>query len=163
MTDAHDPYAFRAGNRAMIELMREHDIVRKHNLQFKDGDPQHMLLLNAEAGLVCTALEHFVRIVVGPLAPFDAPLYNLLQKAVAEKLLTVPWADQEDGIKKICKVRNTLQHGNFAQAAQEAGKASVEDYFKSVFASEIDGLFKVLCYLMDQINVDTGKPVSAAP
>jgi hypothetical protein len=157
-----DPFIFRNENRAMQELMREHDIIRKHNLQFKNGDPQHQLLLNAEAGLVCTALEHFVRIVVGPLADPKATLYPLLQKAVAEKLLVLPYLDQQDGIEKVCTVRNTLQHANFAEAAQQAGKASVEEYFATVFASEIEALFKILCHLMEQIDVRTGKPVAQA-
>lgn len=41
----------------------------------------------------------------------------------------------------------TLRIGDEELKAQQAGKASVEEYFKTVFASEVEGLFKVLSFL----------------
>jgi hypothetical protein len=155
--------SFRDENRAMVELARELDLLRKHNRKFKPGDPQGNLLVFAEAALVCLVLEHFVRVVVGTLAPAKTELFNLLQLAVSRGLIRLPWDDQEDGIRKVCAVRNTLLHGNYAQAAREAGCPSVEDYFKSQFASEVEGLFKVTDYVMRQIDHMTGLPVKAAP
>lgn len=152
------PPTFKDENRALQELARELSVLRQHNLQFKEGDPQHTLLMFAEAAVVCMALEHFVRIVLGGTAPADATLFNLLQMAVSRGLLKVPWDDQQDGIKKIVAVRNSLLHGNYAQAAREARCASVADYFKTQFAGEVETMTRVTDHLMQQIDPATGKP-----
>jgi hypothetical protein len=149
---------FRDENRPLQELARELNLLRQHNMTFRDGDPQHKILLMAEAALTCLTMEHFVRVVVGDAAPPGTTLYNLLEIAVARNLLRLPWDDQQDGIRKICAVRNTLLHANYAQAAREAKRASVSDYFKSVFASEIEGMFKITDHIMKQIDTATGKP-----
>jgi hypothetical protein len=153
---------FKDEHRPLQELARELDLLRRHNLQFKAGDPQHHLLLMAEAALTCLTMEHFVRIVVGDKAPAGATLHNLLEVAVARGLLRVPWDDQQDGIRKICAVRNTLLHANYAQAAREAKCESVEAYFKGPFASEIERTFEITDYLMKQIDTETGQPRAAA-
>jgi hypothetical protein len=132
------------------------------NLEFKEGDPQHALLMFAEAAVVCMAMEHFVRIVLGSTAPADATLFNLLQLAVTRGLLKVPWDDQSDGIKRIVAVRNSLLHGNYAQAAREAGCTSVADYFRTQFAGEIETMTKVTDYIMRQIDPATGRPYAAS-
>lgn len=148
---------FKDENRALQELVRELRLVRNHNLTFKDGDNLAEVLLFAEAGLVCMTFEHFVRVVVGNDGPANATLYNLLEIAVSKDLIRLPWDDQQDGIKKVCAVRNSILHGNYAQAAREAGKASVAEYFKTVFASEIEVMYAVVDDLMKQIDVNTGK------
>ncbi|MGA3125024.1 MAG: hypothetical protein ABSF69_30155 [Polyangiaceae bacterium] len=151
------PPTFKDENRALQELTRELAVLRQHNLQFKEGDPQHALLMFAEAAVVCMTMEHFVRIVLGGTAPADATLFNLLQMAVSRGLLAVPWDDQQDGIKKIVAVRNSLLHGNYAQAAREAGCASVADYFRLQFAGEVETMTKVTDFMMRQIDPATGK------
>lgn len=153
---------FKDENRALQELARELQLVRSHNKAFKDGDPQHDILMFAESALVCLVLEHFVRIVVGDLAPPEASLHNLLDLAVSKRLLLLPWHDQADGIRRVCRVRNTLLHGNYAQAAREAGKSSVAEFFKTTFASELERMFDVADYVMRQIDPMTGKPVRGA-
>jgi hypothetical protein len=150
--------AFKDENRALQELVRELILVRNHNLTFKDGEPLNHVLLFAEAGLVCMTFEHFVRVVVGNAGPSDSTLFNLLEIAVAKGLIRLPWEDQLDGIRKVCAVRNSILHGNYAQAARETGRASVAEYFKTQFASEIETMFKVVDELMKQIDVNTGKP-----
>jgi hypothetical protein len=155
------PPTFKDENRALQELTRELAVLRQHNLQFKEGDPQHALLMFAEAAVVCMTMEHFVRIVLGGTAPADATLFNLLQMAVSRGLLAVPWDDQQDGIKKIVAVRNSLLHGNYAQAAREAGCASVADYFRLQFASEVETMTKVTDFMMRQIDPATGKPYAS--
>jgi len=149
---------FKDQNRALQEL----DVLRRHNKSFKEDDPQGTLLLFAEAALVCLTMEHFVRSVLGSNAPAGATLHNLLESAISKGLIKLPWNDQKDGVKKVCAVRNTLLHGNYAQAAKEAGRTSVADYFKSVFASEIEAMFKITDHLMKQIDPMTGKPISPA-
>ncbi len=84
----------------------------------------------AEAALVCLALERFLRAILGEVND-GATLYNLLEQAVSRKLVRLPWDDQQDGIKRICSVRNTLLHGNYEQAARDAGSSSVAEYFKT--------------------------------
>jgi len=150
--------AFKDENRALQELVRELILVRSHNLTFKDGEPLHDVLLFAEAGLVCMTFEHFIRVVVGDAGPPGATLFNLLEIAVSKGLIRLPWDDQQDGIKKVCAVRNSILHGNYAQAARETGRASVAEYFKTQFASEIETMFKVVDDLMKQIDVNTGNP-----
>jgi hypothetical protein len=56
-------------------------------------------------------------------------------------------------------VRNTLLHGNYAQAARRANCASVSDYFKTQFAGELEGMFKVTDFIIKQIDPATGRPI----
>ncbi|MCC6748344.1 MAG: hypothetical protein IT371_11840 [Deltaproteobacteria bacterium] len=109
------------------------------------------------------ALERFVRIVLGPKAGDQDTLHTLLEKATSKRLglITLPYDDQADGIKKITAVRNTMLHGNYEQATMATGCGSVADYFKTQFASEIDTLFKILDHIMRQIAPATGRPVGA--
>lgn len=141
-------------------LVRELLLLRRHNLQFKEGDPQNGLLLFAEAALVCLALERFVRAVLGADAGEKDTLYNLLEKAVSKGLFRVPWDDQQEGIKKIVAVRNTLLHANYEQAARGAGCASPGEYFQRQFASEVESMFKVADDIVNQIDPETGRPRS---
>jgi hypothetical protein len=152
---------FKDDHPEMQHLVRELALVRNHNLGFKAGAAQDTLLLFAEAALVCLALERFVRIVLGCDAEEKDTLYNLLQKSVSRGLLRVPWDDQQDGITRLARVRNTLLHGSYEQAAKEAGRASVRDYFQTAFASEIEGMFKATDFILAQIDQDTGKPRSS--
>jgi hypothetical protein len=138
--------------------VRELTIVRAHNLEFKEGDPTDKLLLFAEAALVCLALERFVRAVLGEDATEGDTIYNLLQKAVSKNLFRVPWVDQEDGIKRIKGVRNTILHGNYEQAARDAGCSTVAEYFKTQFATEIEQMYKLTDFIVAQIDPATGKP-----
>jgi|HubBroStandDraft_1064217.scaffolds.fasta_scaffold128591_2 hypothetical protein len=153
---------FKDQNRALQELARELDVLRGHNKSFKEDDPQRTLLLFAEAALVCLTMEHFVRSVLGSNAPAGATLHTLLEVAISKRLIKLPWKDQKDGVKRVCAVRNSLLHANYAQAAKEAGRTSVADYFKSVFASEIETMFKITDHIMKQIDPMTGKSILAA-
>jgi hypothetical protein len=155
------PPTFKDEHQALQELARELAVLRQHNLQFKEGDPQHKLLMFAEAAVVCMTMEHFVRIVLGGTAPADATLFNLLQMAVSRGSLKVPWDDQQDGIKRIVAVRNSLLHGNYAQAARDAGSASVAEYFRTQFAGEVETMTKVTDIMMRQIDPATGKPYAS--
>ena len=152
---------FKDENRALQELVRELTLIRGHNLRFGPTDPQRNLLLFAEGALVCLTMEHYVRIVVGDALP-GAKLFNLLQYSVSHALLSVPWDDQQEGIRKICEVRNTLLHGNYAQAARKAGCQSVEEYFQKQYASQVEAMFKITDHIMRQVDVRTGKTVPGA-
>ncbi len=150
---------FKDENRALQELARELTLLRAHNLQFKEGDPQDKILMFAEAALVCLTLEHFVRALVGDDATDRDTLHSLLTKAVEKKqVIRLPWDDQSEGIEKVCAVRNTILHGNYAQAAREAQCKSVADYFHSQFAGEIETMYKVTDFVMKQIDPATGAP-----
>jgi hypothetical protein len=149
---------FREENLALQHLVRELVLIRDHNLQFKEGNSQKHLLLFAESALANIVLEHFVRLVVGNQAPPDATLFTLLEIAVSKKLLMLPWDSQADGIRKLCNVRNTTLHGNYAQAAKDAGCASVLEFFRTQATSETENVFRVVDYLMKQIDPETGLP-----
>jgi len=150
--------SFRDRHPEFQHLVRELQLVRAHNLQFKDGDAQDQILLFAEAALVCLALERFARAVLGSDATDRDTLPNLLEKAVSKKLLSVPWQDQADGIRRIKNVRNTILHGNYEQAARDAGCASASDYFKTQFAGEIDQMYQLTDFIVKQVDPETGKP-----
>jgi hypothetical protein len=149
----------------MQEIARELELLRKHNLKFKQGDSQGTLLLIAEASVVCLALERFLRIVLADKADERDTLPNLLEKATSRRLnlISLPFDNQKDGIKRVVLVRNTLLHGNYEQAAHTAGCTDVPHYFKTIFASETERMFDILNHVMKQIDSATGLPVSKMP
>lgn len=152
---------FKDSHRELQHLVRELALVHRHNLRFNPGDAQDELLLFAEAGLVLVALERFVRILL-PGATEKDTLHNLLQKAVKQRLLRLPYDDEQAGISAIGKVRNTLLHGNYEQAASAIGLASSDAYFGQSFASDIHAAEQLLDNLMQQIDPETGLPWSAS-
>jgi hypothetical protein len=152
--------SFRDRHPEVQHLVRELELVRAHNLQIKDGDAQSQLLLFAEAALVCLALERFARAVLGADATDRDTLPNLLQKAVSRKLFLVPWEDQEDGIRRIKNVRNTILHANYEQAARDAGCANAGEYFRTTFAAEVDLMHQIADHILKQVDPETGRPVS---
>ncbi len=137
-------------------LVREYVLLRQHNLQFKRGHPQDQILLFAEAAVILMALERFVRAILGADATEHDTLYTLLQKAVSRNLIRLPWDDQEEGIRKLKDVRNTILHGNFEQAAAQAGCTSVAEYFDTQFTAEIQRLGEIAEHLFGQIDPSTG-------
>lgn len=74
---------FKEQNREFQELVRELFYVRKHNLAIKPGDPQDELLMFAEAALVLTAMERFLRIILRGEATDSDTLPNLLERATS--------------------------------------------------------------------------------
>ncbi len=152
---------FKTNHREMQELARELDWLRRHNLRFKPGDAQEDLLLYAEGAICIIALERFLRIVLSHNGHEPGPkdtLYNLLEKATSTAVALVQLPDREDAVKRINRVRNTIMHGDYEGAAGDYG-CSVQEYFKRYFASEVEGLFKLLDGFMKQIDYSTGRPV----
>lgn len=151
---------FKERNPELQHLVREHQLLRNHNLTFKQGDAQDRLLLIAEGLVVLVLLERFVRIVVGTHATETDTLPKLLEKAVSRKLLRLPFDDQQDGVRKLKNVRNTILHANFEQAARQAGCASSAEYFQTQFAGEVETLAKISNALLEQIDPSTGLPLA---
>ena len=154
--------AFKDDHLDLQHLVRELHVLRRHNLGFKEGDPHDELLLFAEGAVVLLTLERFMRAILGTDATDADTLFNLLQKAVSKNLIRLPWNDQEDGIKRLKDVRNTILHGNFEQAARQAGCASVPEFFKTKFAAEIERLYEVTDGLFRQIDPATGRSTTGA-
>ena len=153
------PQTFKEQNREFQELVRELLLVRKHNLTFKPGDPQDAVLMFAEAALVLTAMERFLRIVLRAEATDSDTLPNLLEKATSGRLDLIrfhPGTNRTDAIKRIKDVRNTLLHGNYEQAARQAGCNTTAEYFQRQFAPEIETLFQLLDGMVQQIDTETG-------
>lgn len=77
-------------------------------------------------------------------------------------LISLPWHDQAKGIRRACAVRNTLLHGNFVQAAEDAGCASDEATSKTKMRakSEVETMFRIVDHVMKQIDATTGRPFS---
>jgi len=151
---------FKDANLDLQHLVRELHLLRQHNLQFKEGDPQHTLMLFAEAALVLIVLERFVRAVVGDDVTNGDTLHSLLEKATSQRrgpLLVLPWDDQQEGIRRVCGFRNSLLHANYQQAATNAGCSSAAEYFKVYLAADIEVMFKVVGELLRQIDPETGR------
>ncbi len=156
------PVTFKDRYPELQYLVKEVMLVRAHNVRCVAENDRGHLLYFAEGALVLLALERFVRVVLGPRATDRDTLPNLLEKAVKDGLLVLPWEDQQDGIRKINDVRRTLLHGNYEQAARFAGCASVEEFFRSSqYISEVELLFNVLDHLMRQVDTTTGPNRSA--
>lgn len=149
--------AFKNANPALQEIVRELDLVRRHNLSFKQTDPQRTYLGFAEAMLVFLALEHFLRVIVRPENE-DITLAELLERAHSTGLVKIPQKDVVSGIKiaveEIARARNTLLHGNFEQAAKQANCPDVATYFKTQFMPEVERMTYVLDELMVQVGLE---------
>lgn len=148
-------------NIALTELLRELHILREHNHQFTNENPRTRTesLMLSEGAVTYLTLEHFVRIVVANAGgPTGQPLRPMLEWAVARGVFTLPWEDQQDGIRRVCSARNTLQHGNFEQAAQEAGCSTVREWFGTQYASEMEVIYRTVRDLLRQIDPSTGRP-----
>jgi len=143
---------------AFQHLAREHRWLRDHNRRFKDGDDPADLLMFAKVAVILMMLERFVRAILGPDVADSDTLYHLLQKAVSKQLLRMPYDDEQEGIRRLKNVRNTIMHANFELAARKAGCASVDVYFREVFACEVETLYEITQHLVEQIDPVTGKP-----
>jgi hypothetical protein len=150
--------AFNARHGEFPELLRELLLLRAHNKQFRTGDSQATLLLFSEASMVLVALERWLRMVLRCPHDDERTLFNLLEDATANRWQLLPYMDRVDAIKRVSQVRNTIQHANYEQAAQEAGLAHYRDWFRDQFASEIESLFRLLWRLIKQIDPTTGLP-----
>lgn len=149
---------FKEQHREFQEIVRELELVRNHNKKFGEGDPQDSLLLIAEGALVLIGLERFLRMIVPDAGESDT-LANLLEKATRKRDPLIKLNGDRDTVKnQLADVRNTLLHGNYEQAAMQAGCDDVSGYFKRVYASEVEALYKVLDSIVRQIDRRTGKP-----
>src|SRR2546429_83248 len=96
--------------------------LRDHNLSFKNDSLE--LFFFAEGMMVLLALERFMRIILGGEALESDTLPGLLEKATSKRLdlvLLPGGLSRDETIRRIRHVRNTLMHGNYEQAAKEAG------------------------------------------
>jgi hypothetical protein len=71
--------------------------------------------------------------------------------------LLVPPGDPQIVVREVNAIRRTLAHGNYEQAAREAGCESVDEYFQKQYTVEIEGLFRILEALVQQIDAQTGR------
>ena len=149
---------FMEQHREMQELAREWNIVRQHNLRCAAENTLGNLLLMAEGLLVITSFERFFRIIV-PNAQDHDTLYNLMQRAVALGLVTMPHDSPQEAIRQITSVRNQILHANYEQAARESGQTSVVEYFgSSKYPGTVEGLTRILNNIIAQIDPATGLP-----
>ncbi|RDB36728.1 MAG: hypothetical protein DCC88_03570, partial [Spirobacillus cienkowskii] len=98
--------------------------------------------------------ERFLRILPDVKATDKDSLHNLLERATSKNILVLK--DKEHFLKKIVDFRNAILHGNFEQRAKENNLSSAEEYFKTLFASEIEKIFDIIDDLFKQIEPDTG-------
>lgn len=157
--------SFKDKYRDLQELVRELFVLRRWNLRFKDSDSQAEFLLFAEGAIVLVVLERFLRAILGARATEKHTLYNLLQIATSgdDPLLRLPADDTQLLITQLKDVRNTILHGNFEQASQQAKCANVAEFFKTQFAAEIERLTRIVDALFKQIDPETGRRYGEPP
>lgn len=147
---------FRDFQRIVWELKR----LRDHNTSFKQDSLE--LFFFAEGTMVLLALERFMRIILGTEAKEKDTLPNLLEKATSAKLnlIQLPGTlSREETIRRLTKVRNTLMHGNYEQAATQGGLPTKDAYFgSSMYIADVEALYKIVNRIVKQIDPQTGQP-----
>jgi len=150
--------AFKDKNRELQELAREAFVLRNHNIQFKEGDPQDAILMFAEGAMILVCMERFLRAHLGPDATSADTLRNLLERAFSERRhdhLEVPGGDRDYLIELVTGLRNGLLHGDFEQLALKAGCASNTEYFKQHYARDLEILYNITNTMMRQMLAGT--------
>lgn len=148
---------FKDQHRELQELVRELTYLREHNHRVASIGPQSNLLLFAEAAVVLIVLERFLRIIVGKEGNGQT-IYNLFEMATdADRNLLMVQGDRDRAKRDVNAIRNALLHGDYEKAARDSGCASIEEYFKTQFASEVEALYRLTDLLMNQIDPDTGR------
>lgn len=118
----------------------------------------------AEAALVLTTLERFLRVVVDRTGKEHdgVTLYNLLEQATSKKknLITYPAGSNRASVtERITLLRNTMLHGNYEQLAAHEKCADVPEFFQTSFLPAVEEIYRLTEHLMKQIDVRTGKRV----
>jgi hypothetical protein len=154
--------SYKDDHREFQELVRELMLLRSHNQGFGPNNTQEQLLLLSEGAMTLVALERFLRMVLGNEAGDEDTLPNLLEKATGKRLhlLTLPGSDRERLIRALTDVRNTILHGNYEQAARNAGCSGIREYFQAQFAAEVETTFQITDALVKQIDPETGRPLA---
>ncbi len=156
--------AFKDHHRELQELAREVFVLRYHNLQFKEGEPQDQLLMFAEGAMILVCMERFLRAMLGTAVTNADTLQNLLEKAFSSRRydrLEVPGGDRSHLIALVVGFRNGLLHGNFEQLARNAGCATNLEYFKHQYPGDLEKLYNILNAMMRQIDIHTGSVYQA--
>ncbi|MBX3269802.1 MAG: hypothetical protein KF729_06055 [Sandaracinaceae bacterium] len=150
------------GPKVVLTPIEELISLNRHNKTYGPHDPQDGLLMFAEGALCMTLIEAAARRWVGDgVLPADAKFRPVL-KAAAASGLRIPFDDADDGITKLCAVKNTLVHGNFEQAARGAGGRDVATYFKEQYAGEIERMYRVCLHFLTQVQERDGQTKQAS-
>lgn len=146
------------------EIARELMFVRSHNLKMHETYGRWVpgYLLFSEGLMVLLAIERFLRIILGPEGAANDTLPNLLEKATSTRLnllVLPPWWTRKQTIDAMKAVRNAIMHGNFEQAATQAGSRDTAHYFRSsAYINEVETLHRILDGFCTQIDPETGEP-----
>lgn len=143
--------SFAEDSASLAELRRELAQLRAHNREGGDGS-----LWIAEAALALITLERFLRILPGVNAADKESLPQLLQRAVDRRFLALPLGAGKDTIDRARKLRNAILHGNYEQAAKQAGLESAAAYFRQRLQPELEFLFSLTNHLISQVDEVTG-------
>ena len=112
---------------------------------------------------VLLVLERFLRAVLGEDAKEKDTMFTLLEMVMSRRLIRLPFEDQMDGKDAISDCRNSMLHGNYAQAATRAACPSVTEYFRTRFAFELECMWEVVNAIVMQIDTSTGDTVALVP
>lgn len=151
---------FQDNHKDFAELVRELQLLRAHNKTFGAGAEQSKLLQFAEGALTLITLERFLRILPSVKAKKDDSLGDLLDKLKANVpgIFDSITSDFEKTKKAVKDLRNCILHGLFEKAAKQAKKKSKEEYFRTVYISEIEQIYKFTDEIAKKFDPATGKP-----
>lgn len=129
---------------------------------FKAGDrPTLGAFLHEAVGARLLTMPGETDLGLAPLSvPFDAkpPVLARAPQVVQD------WVrEQRSAISDLCNKRNALLHGNFAQAATQAGCPDVATYFATTYASELETAFVIAEHIIAQVDAATGRPWPRSP
>ncbi|MGZ3652561.1 MAG: hypothetical protein ACXVB9_16395 [Bdellovibrionota bacterium] len=148
---AAGPVSYADDSASLAELRRELAQLREHNRAGGDGS-----LWIAEAALALITLERFLRILPGVNAADKESLPQLLQRAIDRRFLALPVEAGKDTIDRVRKLRNAILHGNYEQAAKQAGLDSAAAYFLLRLQPELEFLFGLTNHLISQVDEKSG-------
>ncbi|MBI2393508.1 MAG: hypothetical protein HYV09_28265 [Deltaproteobacteria bacterium] len=141
-------------------MARELALLQAHNRAFRPGDSQATYLLISEAAMVLMTLERWLRIILRTDATDDDTLPTLLEAATSDRLrlLVLPYGGRQEAIDSIGRIRNSILHSNFEQAAVQARLPHHRDWFREQLAGEVEQLGRLLDHFIEQIDSQTGLP-----
>ena len=128
----------------------ELEALRSYNLPLEEGRADVHGLLLAEGTLVATLIESAFRSKLNAPIPDNAGFATVL----AHTALTVPGVPIEAATADLCMLKNCIAHSSYERRVHRLGAASLRDYFKRYYASEIECLYQVFEDLQRQLGPD---------
>jgi hypothetical protein len=154
--------SFKDDHRELQGLVRELELLRRHNQRFSPGMSQASFLLMSEAAMMLVTFERFLRILPEVRAQDSEALPTLLSRATGPGG-PLALRERDATIQKVGRIRNALLRGNYEQELLTTGRLDLGSDFQRFYAEVLEPVFRVLDELIDQIDTETGKRKASLP